>query len=342
MTDDRKAKNMKKRKTGNIWGILLLICAGLGLAGILAVTVRAAGETGVTYRYFAEADPAQGAYGTLSFDDRLYASAGYGIEILPGEPEGAERLAAFLPDAMGRICGRIWSAGLAYSMILSIAASLFWAQRLADRPGRHTLAAVLCPAGIYAVYLACAALALTASGARFSAPQAGALPTLAAGLLSVCGGGCALGWLLRRERLRILFAILAVPAGAVLLVTGMLAEGRLFSVPEVDSFDGVYASVTEEELNRMYYDEEKNVMVLDGKEYPPERMPNPDRAAGIGRAALIVFEALDPYSGTGLDMIRQIDGTDVPGAAVLPYLLKAALWTALPLCLRRKRDRAGT
>ena len=122
----------------------------------------------------------------------------------------------------------------------------------------------------------------------------------------------------------------------------MLAEGRLFSVPEVDSFDGVYASVTEEELNRMYYDEEKNVMVLDGKEYPPERMPNPDRAAGIGRAALIVFEALDPYSGTGLDMIRQIDGTDVPGAAVLPYLLKAALWTALPLCLRRKRDRAGT
>lgn len=330
------------KKRNRAWGVVSIALAAAVLLAVLALTASAARSTGGDWHRFTDADLSQGVNGTISYDDRLYASLGFGIEILPGEPDSAARLEAFLSGALGKIGERIYGAGLLYTMMVSISAALFLAEKFGQRPGRHTLAAALCPAGIYGVYLLCTTILFALAGVRFPAPPGAALFSLAAGLAALCGGGCALALLLRRARRRVLIAVLAIPAGLVLITTGMLSEGRLFAVPEVDSFDAVYASVPEEALDRMYYDEEKNVMVLDGTEYPPEREPNPERARGGLRIGLIVYELANPYSGNGLDMIRQFEGeTEIPAAAPLLYLLKTAAWIVLPLCLRRKTGRVA-
>ena len=49
----------------------------------------------------------------------------------------------------------------------------------------------------------------------------------------------------------------------------MLAEGRLFAVPELDSFEYLFREDQEVPENA-YYDETKNVMNINGREYPPE------------------------------------------------------------------------
>ena len=197
----------------------------------------------------------------------------------------------------------------------------------------------MCPAGIYGAYLLCAACSFAAFGIPFSLPGGGALFALCAGGFTLCGGSCALGWLLRREKGRIPLALLAIPAGAALLTAGMIAEARLFMAPEVDSFDSLYASVSGEELDRMYYDAGKNVMVLDGTEYPPERVPNPDAAHGAGQWLRAAFEAVNPWSGVGLATVRQFEECTVPGWVTPLYLLKGAVWIALPLLLRRRTER---
>lgn len=86
-----------------------------------------------------------------------------------------------------------------------------------------------------------------------------------------------------------------------------------------------------------YYDEEKNVLVVNGTEYPPRPAENPERLQGIRRAGATLFETLNPYAGNGLFMVSEIEGGLTIGVIVLLlYALKAAAPILLPLCRKQK------
>ncbi len=63
-------------------------------------------------------------------------------------------------------------------------------------------------------------------------------------------------------------------------------EGRLYSSPTTDSFDYIAQEIKPHIYDKdfdgdVYYDEEKNVLILNGEEYEPRQVDNPDYLTGI-------------------------------------------------------------
>ena len=319
----------KRNKRTALCGKLALLCAAAGLALVLVMTFLAVKETGNAYRALRDADPTGDFSGTLSYNDRLYAQLGFGISIGKDDADKNTQMAAFLENATRGVDGRICAVGLIYTMMIAIVLALFLCVRFGQRRGRHLLAIVLSTAGVYALFLAAAAGCFAAYGVPFYLPGGFARLTVCTGFASIVGGACALGLLLRTVRYKVLLAVLAVPLGVVLIISGMLVEGGLFAVPMLPSFDYVYEIYPPEENEDMYYDDVQNVMVVGDETFPPEETPNSHRYTGAAAVAGAAYEAVNPFSGNSLDMIRQIEEEQIP-AWVLPlYLLKALLWAVL-------------
>ena len=122
----------------------------------------------------------------------------------------------------------------------------------------------------------------------------------------------------------------------------MVSEYGLIAPAEVPAFDYVYEQhseiLDEDYSGNAYYDEQKNVLIIDGEEYPPEMADNPDRLSGLKRALALVFELLFPWSGTGLYMVSQAAEIQIPVLMIAAYILKAMLWILIPSAITGRRD----
>ena len=319
------SKDEKARKAVG----LILLCCGLALLIVVsAMTFSAIGKLSKDYRQFTEADLTEDFSAALLYDDRVYAQLAYGIEILSTDPDKTEQLESFLDTAPAMIYDRILAVGVLYTMLASAAGALFLYNRWGKHAKKHTAAILLYPLLLYAVFFAVVAAASAAHQIPFPALPGKAVAFLALCLACVMAGECALGLLLRVIKFKMIAGLAAVPLAFALFIFGTGLEGRLYCAPYAESFSYVAVTVPEDYTGEYYYDDEKNVVVLDGQEYPPRQEPNEDYLTGAKKAGAVAFEALVPCSGNGIELIREEAELEIPVWALCLYVLKALGWAA--------------
>ena len=329
-----------KKISDRTFGKIFLVVGALALAAILLLTAFAAKNLGADYRNLKDAELSQGFKGSLTYNDHLYAQLGYMTEILP-EDEGKEQaLEKFVSSSLQAIDRRILTAGVTYTMLLCAAAAYPVYVKFGQNRKKHVCAAVLSAALPFAAYiLFAAALQLVFGVPLYFTDRTSVLPLLVS-LLAVAGGSSALALLLKAVRHKRIIAVLAIPVVFALFLIGANMEAQLYSPPTVDSFDYVFERderMTDPAfMDRCYYDEEKNALIVDGKEYPPEQAANPDRFTGGKRIGAYIFELISPYAGNALLLAQDVGGFTVPPLVLLLYVCKALFCISLPLWVRKK------
>ena len=317
-------------------GMLSLMCTILLLSSVLILSLRGIRNMSREYQALLHMDLSSGSRGSIGYEDGLFGSIESGIEIDPSDSEKGERLRDFTESSLRAIDKRILTCILIYTMLISAAASYWLYVRYGRDRLKHVLSIFIAVMLLYAVLLAAILMAGAASGMPFYFPGAGEIPLLIVSIPAVLGGSCFLGWLLRMIRFKRIAALMALPAVLLHFMQGTVFEAGRFCAPEVPSFayiaEEIEPRIYEDDYEgTVYYDQEKDVIVLNGAEYPPRQAPNPDYLTGTGRAAACIFEILSPYSGNGLFMIHEAENIR-PAAGILSlYVLNALAFAALPL-----------
>lgn len=318
---------------------LMLAAAAAVTVFIMIVTAKAVSRTAADYHRIEQQDASSGIRDSIVYDDGLYGMIGFGFETVPGDPGAERQKEDFLSSSLSRIYERSSSAAAVYSLIITALCALHVCRRYgSDRKGRtvSSAASVLCP---YLLLRLAFAVSRMIFRLPFRMPSAAHAAASAAGLLCGIGGFCLLSLLLSRSKRKGILAAAAVPAVFLLFLLSASFEGRFLEPPYTDSFDYLYEIAGEERLDEIRYDEEKNVMVFDGKEYPPETVANPDHLGGAAGIAAGVFEVLDPWSGCGLGLVQETTETPVPAWIYVVYTLKAVCTAAVSFFIPGKREK---
>ena len=327
-----KTKHMEKCKADKLFGKLMLGISTACFLAVLFFSFSAVKTLGENYAEMKQADLSQVYRGTISYDDGLYAVVGYGIETDPADPASPQILADYLEESLSAIDGRILSAGIVYTMIISSLAAFYHYQKHRDNHSRRIRSILLGSVLVYVLYIAAIVLMHAMNRIPLRLPEPGSLPVLGVSLLSVLGGLCALDVLIRIIPLKKITSLLVLPLVFVLFLFSAAFEGQLYVPACTESFAylaEIDSRILEEGFDGYYYDEAKNVIVLEGTEYPPELVPNPEYLAGSDRIKAYVYEALDPFSGSALSLMEDVPDYRVPGTHLAGYALKALLWIIL-------------
>lgn len=324
-----------EKKKGRL-GLLMLIAAAVMLVVVSACQVKGVINMAEGYRELMDCSLDEDTVGTIYFDDGIYSSIGFGIEILAEETGKQERRAEFVRSSLEGVYRNICAVDVMYAMIAVTLAALFIYEHAGKTGAGHCAAVAAAALSAYALLVLAAAAASKALGLPLYAPSGASLTTLAVSLLSMIGGCCAEGLLLRKLQKRDIAAVMAVPLAFMLFIFSASYEGQLYQPAEIESFDYVWEIEGIENAEDFRYDEEKGVMTGRGKEYPPEMVPNPEKLTGAAAAAAAVFETADPWSGTGLEMVRSFTESPIPLIVCLLYAVKAMIWAVLLF-----RTRAG-
>lgn len=324
---------------------IALIIPLLALAAVLALTFIAVFSMAGQYKALVAANLSQGLTGTIGYNDHLYAMMLHGIEIVPGDPQTAEQLSSFIANALQQIDTVIVSACAIYTLAVSVLLAYYLCLRCGEKPLLHNLAIIFSTTLIYAILIAAVVIGCLIGGVPFSWPQTGYLPFIIAGLLSVIGGCCVLGWLLRKIKYKMILAIIAVPAIFITFLFSFVFEAGLYCPRTVESFRYFYEQhpeVTAQDYQGdCYYDEVKNVFVLEGQEYAPQLETNENRYSRLQRLLTMLYEIAVPHSGTPLSYVRwalQDQYGQSPDAAVtVLYYIKALFWILITAGKEKKK-----
>ena len=328
---------MKKKDLFRIITIVAFFAFLVALTVYSYVAVRQLLEC---YEFLMNGDIAKGFSGNIYYDDHIYASIGMGLEILPNEPGAKQRLAEFLYTSLLSIDRRILSCGLIYTMF---GTSLLLYNLFSDKEEsrrKQILKTIGMVFGTYVLFIGMINVLCALFHVPFYFPGFKDLLSIFTGLLCIVAGCCAFGILLRAFRFKKILAIVMVPVALLLFLFSTSFEGQLYSPARIDSFDYVYeidSRILDENFEgECYYDSDKNVMVVEGKEYPPEQADNPEHFRGLSRIGAFLFEAADPYSGSTLYMAQEISEVDSSPLISLGYLLKATCWIALSKFIKKR------
>ena len=323
------------RKLRRIFRAVFTAAAICAFAAVMLFSFKAFRNLSDGYRAMKHADLSADYSGEISYDDHLYASVGYGV-VLDSTVENKEAsMRSFLDSSLRLIDRRIFSAGLVYTMLITALLVFPICEKHRDDRGGMTVGIWVSAILIYLLYLGGIFGLHKYFGIPFHIPGIRALVFLFVGFISVLGGNFVLAILISRPRrawLKIAFGILAVPAVYALFLFSFLFEAGLYSEPYIESFDYVAEiddRVLDENFEGAYYDGEKNVLVVDGTEYEPQTVENPEHFTGKKRTGAIVYEMLDPYSGNSLDMVQQALDTRFGPVISLLYAVKGMFWMLL-------------
>ena len=217
-------------------------------------------------------------------------------------------------------------------MVLSAFFALAIVLKFSDNRKRQVLSAALTVSVLYFVYIAFVVILHGINKVPFHFPIDHAA-IIIVGLLSLIGGFSALVLLLRKIRFRKIASLVVIPFLVLLFMSGFLFEAGLFTPAKIDSFDYV-ADIDPRILDEnfegeFYYDEERNVIVFDGKEHEPKEVDNPDHFSGLSRVGAFLFEALNPYAGNALPVVQEEFESDIGIPVLLLYALKSFFWIFL-------------
>ena len=321
---------MKKK---DLFRIITIVAFIAFLVMLTVCSYQAVKQLSECYEFLRNGDIAKGFIGTVYYDDHLYASIGMGLEVLPNESGAKQRLTEFLHTSLLSIDRRIFSCGLVYTMFgISLLLYNPFSEREENRKKQifKTIALVF---GTYAFFIGMINVLCALFHLPFYFPGFKDLFSIFTGLVCIVAGCCAFGILLKIFRFKKILAIVMFPVVLLLFLFSTSFEGQLYSPDKIDSFDYVYeidSRILDENFEgECYYDSDKNVMVVEGKEYPPEQIDNPEHLRGLSRIGAFLFEAADPYSGSTLYMAQEISEIESNPLLSLGYLLKAACWIAL-------------
>ena len=271
---------------------------------------------------------------TIDYDDSLYAMIGFGISLDPMMSDKEELLASFYEKSLQKIDDRILSAGCVYVLAIGALCSygLFYFYGGENR--KYILHIVFLTLGVYLLYAAAMILFHQLNGISFHFPETGHVRMLFLGILSIIAGLSASAFFLKVIRFRKIAAIFLLLLIVVLFLFGFVREYGLYNEPQLESFDYLYemdeAMLEEDFVGDLYYDDQKGVMVYNGKEYPPQRINNPEHYTGLKKAGAVFLEMIDPFSGCALPLLKE-EGIQVPIYADLLYVIKAVFWILLLL-----------
>ncbi len=320
----------QKKSYLSSFSLLMTLLAVTAFGYVLYRTYEAVRSLGVAYQQIVNADLSNGIKAVLNYDDGINASLGFGAEILSTDANKEILLQSFLSESLLKIDRFILSSGLVYLMMVHALLAFPLFLRFGDLRKGHALSVVLSAFVLFGIYVGVVYAGHGISHMPFT------MFSVLSALLGVCciaAGGCTLGFLLAVLPVKVIPAIVAVPLIYALFLFGSLIEAKLYSPEKVDSFEYVYQLhpeiLQEGYSGEAYYDEEKNVMVIDGEEFAPELLENPEHLSGIGRAGGIAYEVINPYSGMSLALMENTAEMFVPSFAKILYLLKAVFWMIL-------------
>ena len=324
------------------WRFVSLAAAVLILLFVFFISFNAVRGLASSMEKNRLADPSAGFDATLSYDDTMYVVILYGEEILAEDPQPQQRLAAFERSSLQKIDDRIYSGGIIYSVYIACTL-VYYIYTISNNNARYYVkSSAIAVLAVYLIYIAFIAFLHAVYHVPFYLPSGSTLFTLAVSLLSVIGGNYAAGILLRKVRFKKLTAIILLPAVFVLSLFSTAFEYGLSEPAQLESFDYIAdldARYLDEEYDGpVYYDDEKNVMVLDDKEYPPKMMDNPDSLRGIERAGALLYEIVFPYSGSSLSLVQQDFEEKLPFLSCIIYIIKSAFWTLAPILIKKKNN----
>ena len=311
---------MSKGKRERLFEIALFAAAGIAFFAMLILSFTAVKNLSAGYRTLINADLTKNYSGGIFYDDHMYAVLGKGI-VLDETAAMADRpaiMASFLKESLFYIDQRIFAAGVLYAMMIS-AITLY---PLIKRNVRYLW---LTGPFVYVIYFVFEILIHAVLSVPFYFPDRSGFVKILCGLIAVTGGTCAVSLLIKHVRYQKLVSILIVPVVFVLFILGMYLEHGMYSSKTIESFDYVY-SMDSRILEEGYYDSEKNVIVFEDKEYPPEQAENPEHYTGIKYLGASLFEILYPYSGNGLYMVEQAMEHEVSLLAYALYAAKGLIW----------------
>lgn len=273
--------------------------------------------------------------GMMIYDDKMYGQIAFGIELSRLDPweYNQKTMNDFLVSSITQIDQRVYSGMILYAMMISVIMVLYLYDEHAVSPSVQAITVL----GIYAVLICVFYFSCYVMKVPFYLPKVKALLMIAVSLLSVMAGNCAVSLLFGLVSKKGLAAVILIPVVFALFMISTSLEGKLYSPEYIDSFSYLVDIVPENSEEQPYYDETRNVVIYQGKEYPPEQLPNSDRLSGISRIGAFAFEIADPYSGNSLEMVRSIIDQDVPSLAVGMYTLKAGAWIYLAAELGKKK-----
>ena len=328
-------------KQDKVFAVCSVIIAAVIMAAILVIEYFSMKQLSGQYTAIMSADLSQGYKAVLSYNDHLYARIGFMTEILPTDGNKSHLIAQFINSSLSQIDERILSCGVLYVMLIATA-TVFYRHYRAEGDGsyiiRNTVATVI---GLYVLY----GLAVTAMQfllkIPLKLPSFNHLVLLAVSLVCVITGVLALSLVLRFIPFRKTAALVAIPLAFLLFLFGFNNENGLYTSKTINSFDYVYEKepqVLQEGYTGAYYDEKRNVMIVEGKEYQPQQVENPEYATGFGRVMSIGFEAINPYSGMSLAMLQETLDNQIPLKATALYGIRTVILAVLLIVLRGKDE----
>lgn len=338
--------NKLKNTINRLKGKVSFACAALIFAVVLIFTVRGIKNMSRDYNAVMNLDLSADARSSIVYDDHLYGQIGYGIEIDRRDSDNSARLSEFASSSLRAIDRRIISCNVTYTMLITAALAFWLYTEFGRNRGKHALSIFIAVFAVSAGLLAAVLITYAALRMPFCFPDAGEMPVLLVSIFAILGGSCFLGWMLRLFRFKRILSLAAVPLVMLLFMQGTVFEAGLFCSPEVPSFDYIAQEIEPRVYDSdfdgdVYYDEEKDVIVLNGAEYPPRQIQNPDYLTGTGRLTACIFEIISPYSGNGLFLLHETENITAGAAALSLYALKAVLLAVFPVFLRKRRQYNG-
>ncbi|MBR4395047.1 MAG: hypothetical protein IKT01_01450 [Eubacteriaceae bacterium] len=325
-------------------GMLSLAAGIIVFTYISIMSFMAIKDLSRDYQAMKNVDLSESSRVSIGYDDHIYTSTGFGIEIDPADSNMSATLNDYIESSLRTIDRRIISCLILYTMIVVTVLAYFLHQVFGIEAKKHTLRVIIYVPVVFVSFLALIVGFHIIQSVPFYFPKRYDCLQILVSLSAVIGGSCCLAWILRVVRWKRAVSLIAIPAVLFLFIFSSATEGRLYSPRTVYSFDYV-AQEYEPNLydddfeGEAYYDEDKNVLFVNGKEYPPQETENPDYLKGAGRAGAILFEAINPYAASGLFMVCEAADLNVAMSNLLLYAFKSVTLMALT-AYRKEREQS--
>ncbi len=321
------------KKSELIIGKIALLIGAFFLCASIFMMYSAISQLSDDYRDVSSADLSQEYSGTLSYDDHIYAQLVFGLMNDPADGQREAFRAGFIKDSLSAIDKRIISTSLFYVLIVTTLLQFWLYQKNRHNFMQHFLFTGITVLLLFTCYFVAAYALNAAFKVPYYFPPAQDFLTITASLLTVIAGSIVLAAIIRWIRYKTVTSVLAVFAAVMLFMFSSVTESGLISDRTVESFayiQEIDSRILDENYDGpLYYDEERNVVVIGDTVYEPQYEPNPDYFTGVKRIGAVCFEAVNPYGGSGLYLISDaIEKMLSPLTSGL-YVIKAAIWTVL-------------
>ena len=269
----------------------------------------------------------------------LFSNLGYGMEGAAVESVALQEYQNFMRTKTAIINEAVFRDNALYMMVTLCAASVFLKHLFKKKMIFVNTAAYLLYTACIMLFYAVLKLPLTFTGIK-------SFVLIGISLLSMLAFLSFTEMLLSVGKKKLIMTVVSLFLLAVFYFCGLMSNFNLLSPKTIPSFDYLYE--TDERFSdeaysgKIYYDPEKQVMVVDEEEFAPQIIDNPEHATGIRRILYYLLTVINPSTGVYLGaVIHSIEEeyNILPLTLTIPYALQACFWIILSSTMIRKAEK---